>query len=487
MPVTVTIPAPLRRYTDDKDAVSASGGTVGEVLDDLVGRYGELRKSFYDANGNLRRFVKIFKNEEDIDSLKGTDTPVYNGDTVVIVPSIAGGAGWPPVAEPERVDEVTFSPEEYRRYNRHMIMPEVGEEGQKKLKASKVLIIGTGGLGSPLGLYLAAAGVGTIGLVDFDRVDESNLQRQVAFGIEDVGKPKVEAAAARLRQINPYIAINTYDTPLTSENALDIIKDYDLVVDGTDNFPTRSLTNDACVLLGKPNVYGSIFRFDGQVSVFWAEQGPCYRCLYPEPPPPGLVPSCAEGGVLGVLPGIVGCLQANEALKLIIGQGQPMIGRLALFDALEMKMRELKLRKNPDCPICGEHPTITELIDYHEFCGVPHPDEVKEEVLLPDEITVKQLKVSIDQGAAPVLIDVREPSEYQIARIDGAKLIPLGEVPQRYQEIPQDTEVVVHCKSGVRSRKAVDFLKQQGFTNVKNLAGGILAWSQEIDPTVPTY
>ncbi len=487
MAVTVTIPAPLRRFTEDKDAVFAEGGTIGEVLEDVVGRYSDLRKSFYDADGNLRRFVKVFKNAEDIDALKGVDTPVYNGDTVVIVPSIAGGADWPDVAEAARVEETQFSPEEYRRYNRHMIMPEVGEEGQKKLKAARVLIIGTGGLGSPLGLYLAAAGVGTLGLVDFDRVDDSNLQRQVAFGVEDVGKPKVEAAAARLRQINPYISINTYDTPITSENAMDIMTGYDLVVDGTDNFPTRYLTNDACVLLGIPNVYGSIFRFDGQVSVFWATQGPRYRCLYPEPPPPGLVPSCAEGGVLGVLPGIVGCLQANEAIKLIIGKGKPMIGRLGLFDALEMKFRELKLRKNPDCPICGEHPTITELIDYHEFCGVPHPDEVQEVELLPDEVTAKQLKASIDQGAAPVLIDVREPSEYQIARIDGATLIPLGEVPQRYQEIPRDTEVVIHCKSGIRSRTAVEFLKEQGFTNVKNLADGILGWSKDVDPTVPTY
>lgn len=484
MSITVSIPAPLRRYTDNQESVSASGGTVGEVLENVVTQFGDLRKNFYDANGNLRRFVKVFKNEEDIDSLQGAGTAVADGDTVVIVPSIAGGSET--VIPDEVAAAVTFGPEEYRRYNRHMIMPEVGEEGQKKLKAAKVLVIGAGGLGSPVGLYLAAAGVGTLGLVDFDDVDHSNLQRQVAFGVDDVGKPKVEATRDRLLQINPYITINTYNTPLTSENALDILKDYDIVVDGTDNFPTRYLTNDACVLLGKPNVYGSIFRFDGQISVFWAEKGPCYRCLYPEPPPPGLVPSCAEGGVLGVLPGIVGCLQANETLKLIIGKGDPMIGRLALFDALEMKMRELKLRKNPDCPICGEHPTIHELIDYHEFCGVPHPDEVVEEPMAEDEITVQQLKASIDEGAAPTLIDVREPSEYQIANL-GATLIPLGEIPQRYQEIPKDGEVVVHCKSGVRSRQAVDFLKSKGFDNVKNLKGGILAWSREIDSGVPTY
>lgn len=484
MSITVSIPAPLRRYTDNQDSVQAGGGTVGEVLENVVTQFSDLRKNFYDVNGNLRRFVKVFKNEEDIDALQGINTTVADGDTVVIVPSIAGGSET--VIPDEVAAAVTFRPEEYRRYNRHMIMPEVGEEGQKKLKAAKVLIIGAGGLGSPVGLYLAAAGVGTLGLVDFDDVDHSNLQRQVAFGVDDVGKPKVEATRDRLLQINPYITINTYNTPLTSENALDILKDYDIIVDGTDNFPTRYLTNDACVLLGKPNVYGSIFRFDGQISVFWAEKGPCYRCLYPEPPPPGLVPSCAEGGVLGVLPGIVGCLQANETLKLIIGKGDPMIGRLALFDALEMKMRELKLRKNPECPICGENPTIHELIDYHEFCGVPHPDEAKEEPVAADEITVQQLKDGIDKGAAPTIIDVREPSEYQIANIGGT-LIPLGEIPQRYQEIPKDGEVVIHCKSGVRSRQAVDFLKSKGFDNVKNLNGGILAWSREIDNSVPTY
>ncbi|HEY3267643.1 MAG TPA: molybdopterin-synthase adenylyltransferase MoeB [Armatimonadota bacterium] len=485
MPVTVTIPAPLRRYTEDQDSVLAHGGTVREVLEDVAARSPELRKSFFDPQGNLRRFVKVFKNDEDIDGLQGRDTALVDGDTLVIVPSIAGGSEG--VVDPGLAAGMTFSPDEYRRYNRHMIMPEVGEEGQKKLKAARVLVIGTGGLGSPLGLYLAAAGVGTLGLVDFDVVDHSNLQRQVAFGVDDVGKPKVEAAAARLRQINPYIDIKTYNTALTSENALEIIADYDIVVDGTDNFPTRYLTNDACVLLGKPNVYGSIFRFDGQVSVFWAEKGPCYRCLYPDPPPPGLVPSCAEGGVLGVLPGIVGCLQANETIKLIIGQGKPMIGRLGLFDALEMKFRELKLRKDPNCPICGEHATIHELIDYHEFCGVPNPSAAKEETVLPDEITVTQLKSLIDAGHAPKIIDVREPSEYQIARIDGTTLIPMNDVPTRLAEIPRDGDVVVHCKMGGRSRSVVDFLKAQGYSNVKNLTGGITAWSQQIDPAVPTY
>jgi adenylyltransferase/sulfurtransferase len=484
MSVTVIIPAPLRRYTQERESVQASGSTVRMVLEDVVKANTELRKSFFDAGGALRRFVKVFVNEEEIDSLRGPETPAADGDNIVIVPSIAGGSD---VVDPATVAAVTFSPEEYRRYNRHMIMPEVGEEGQKRLKAARVLIVGTGGLGSPLGLYLAAAGVGTLGLVDFDVVDDSNLHRQVVFGVDDVGTPKVEAAKKRLHQINPYITINAYNAPLTSENALQIIQNYDVVVDGTDNFPTRYLVNDACVLLNKPNVYGSIFRFDGQVSVFWAEKGPCYRCLYPEPPPPGLVPSCAEGGVLGVLPGIIGCLQANEAIKLIIGAGKPMIGRLALFDALEMKVRELKLRKSPDCPICGDNPSIHSLIDYHEFCGVPHPDEIKEEPLASDEISVSQLRDRFAAGTETVLIDVREPSEYQIARIGGSKLIPLGEIPVRYGEVPRDGDVVVHCKMGGRSRQAVDFLKTKGYTNVKNLSGGIDAWSRQIDPSVPTY
>lgn len=392
------------------------------------------------------------------------------------------------VVDPARLNEIAFSREEYVRYSRHLIMPEVGEEGQKRLKAARVLLVGTGGLGAPNGLYLAAAGVGTLGLVDFDRVDDSNLQRQVAFGVEDVGRLKVEATAERLRQINPHIRIETHNVLLSSENAMEIMRGYDLVVDGTDNFPTRYLTNDACVLLGIPNVYGSIFRFDGQISVFWAGHGPCYRCLYPEPPPPGMVPSCAEGGVLGILPGIIGCLQANEAIKLILGEGRPMIGRLGLFDALEMRLRELRLRRNPDCPICGDHPTITELIDYHEFCGVPHPgEEADKGEAFPDDVTALWLKEAMEGPGAPLLLDVREPGEYQVARIPGGTLLPVGEIAERYQEVPRDREVVVYCKSGVRSRRAVEFLKTKGYENVKNLAGGILAWSRDVDPNVPAY
>ncbi|HTP68936.1 MAG TPA: molybdopterin-synthase adenylyltransferase MoeB [Dongiaceae bacterium] len=375
--------------------------------------------------------------------------------------------------------------EEILRYSRHLIMPEVGMEGQLKLKGAKVLLIGTGGLGAPLGLYLTAAGVGHIGLVDFDVVDFTNLQRQVTFGTSDVGKPKTEAAAARLINLNPDVQITTYETKLTSANALELFKDYDVVVDGTDNFPTRYLVNDACILLGKPNVYGSIFRFEGQVTVFGMPEGPCYRCLYPEPPPPGLVPSCAEGGVLGVLPGIVGSLQALEAIKLIIGRGESLEGRLVLFDALAMKFRELKLRKNPHCPMCGTHRKINELIDYNEFCGIRGEEEPESELHVP-EITPRELKEKLDRGEHVFILDVREPHEYQICNLRG-HLIPLGELPRRVHELDSAHEIVAHCKSGKRSAQAVDFLRQAGFRKIYNLRGGILSWSTEVDPTVPRY
>ncbi|MGH9718285.1 MAG: molybdopterin-synthase adenylyltransferase MoeB [Candidatus Acidiferrales bacterium] len=378
-----------------------------------------------------------------------------------------------------------LSNEEVLRYSRHLIMPEVGMDGQLKLKQAKVLCIGAGGLGAPLGLYLAAAGVGRIGLVDFDAVDLTNLQRQVLFGTSDVGRPKISAAADRLRNLNPDIQVDTFETHLTSENALDILKDYDIVVDGTDNFPTRYLTNDACVLLGKPNVYGSIFRFEGQVTIFGYPGGPCYRCLYPEPPPPGLVPSCAEGGVLGVLPGIVGTIQACETLKLIIGKGEPMVGRLMLFDALAMKFRELKLRRNPECPVCGDHRTITKLIDYAEFCGV-RGEEAPTNVTDISEITPRELKTRMDRGDDLYILDVREPHEYQICNLNG-HLIPLGELPQRVHELDSSREIVAHCRSGKRSAEAVDFLRKAGFAKIWNLKGGILAWSDDVDPTVPKY
>lgn len=379
---------------------------------------------------------------------------------------------------------IELTREEFLRYGRHLIMPEVGLEGQRKLKSASVLIIGAGGLGSPLAFYLTAAGIGRIGIVDFDVVDFSNLQRQIIHTTNDVGRPKLESAREKLTALNPNVEIETYETRLTSENALEIIKDYHIVIDGTDNFPTRYLVNDACVLLGKPNVYGSIFRFEGQASVFYAKIGPCYRCLYQEPPPPGLVPSCAEGGVLGVLPGIIGTIQALEAIKLILGIGEPLIGRLLLFDALKMKFRELKLRKNPDCPICGENPTIKELIDYEAFCGMAPEQALRETGF---EISPEELKSRLENGEDIILIDVREPHEWEINRINGSKLIPLSKLPEKVNELDQTREIIFYCKMGGRSARAVQFLRELGFTRVKNLAGGIDAWIEKIDPNMPRY
>jgi adenylyltransferase/sulfurtransferase len=381
-------------------------------------------------------------------------------------------------------ETVTLTNDEILRYSRHLIMPEVGMEGQLKLKAARVLCIGAGGLGSPLALYLAAAGVGTMGIVDFDVVDFTNLQRQIIHSTADVGRKKLDSAADKLKAINPYVNLRTFETRLSSENALDLFREFDIIADGTDNFPTRYLVNDACVLTAKPNVYGSIFRFEGQASVFATEQGPCYRCLYPEPPPPGLVPSCAEGGVLGILPGLVGVMQATEAIKLILGKGEPLIGRLLLIDALGMKFRELKLRKNPDCPACGKHPTITKLIDYNEFCGI-RGEEKPVETGIP-EIQVEELKRRLDAGDDLFVLDVREPHEYQICNI-GGHLIPLGDLPKRVSELDSSREIVAHCRSGVRSGKAVAFLQQAGFKKVHNLAGGILAWADRVDPKMPKY
>ncbi len=376
--------------------------------------------------------------------------------------------------------EVELSNEEIARYSRHLIMPEVALDGQKQLKQARVLTIGAGGLGSPLAMYLAAAGIGTIGIVDFDVVDASNLQRQIIHGTSDLGRPKLESARERIEDINPNVEVETFREPLSSENALEIFEDFDVIVDGTDNFPTRYLVNDASVLTGKPNVYGSIFRFEGQASVFYAEEGPCYRCLYPEPPPPGLVPSCAEGGVLGILPGAIGTIQATETVKLILGIGEPLIGRLLLYDALGMRFREMKLRKDPGCPVCGENPTVTELIDYQEFCGIPQASAQAEEV---PEITVREVKERL--GKLSVL-DVREPHEYEVANI-GARLIPLGELPERLVELDRDETLAVHCKTGGRSARAVKLLREAGFQNVYNVKGGITAWSEEIDPSVPKY
>src|ERR1700758_3742388 len=381
--------------------------------------------------------------------------------------------------------------EEIARYSRHLILPEVGMEGQQRLKAAKVLCVGTGGLGAPLLLYLAAAGVGKLGLVDFDTVDASNLHRQVIHSTPDVGRPKLDSAAEKLQALNPEIKIVKHNTMLTSANAMEILKDYDIVADGTDNFQTRYLVNDASVLSGKPNVYASIFRFEGQASVFGAPDGPCYRCLYPEPPPPGLVPSCAEGGVLGILPGLLGVIQATEVIKLILGKGEPLIGRLLLVDSLGMRFRELKLRKNPDCPVCGTHPTVTKLIDYQQFCGIAPEPKAAQVNGTPvqngiPQITAVELKKRLDNKDDIFVLDVREPHEYQIANL-GAKLIPLGELPQRAGELDKDREIIVHCKSGGRSQKAAEFLAQNGFKKVWNLAGGITGWSNDVDPKVPKY
>jgi adenylyltransferase/sulfurtransferase len=387
--------------------------------------------------------------------------------------------------KPAALPELTT--DDLSRYARHLILPEVGMEGQQKLKAARVLCVGTGGLGSPLAFYLTAAGVGTLGLVDFDVVDASNLQRQIIHSTKDIGRKKLDSAAEKLTALNPSVKIVKHETMLTSANALEILKDYDIVADGTDNFPTRYLVNDACVLTGKPNVYGSIFRFEGQASVFATEQGPCYRCLYPEPPPPGLVPSCAEGGVLGILPGLVGVIQATEVIKLILGKGESLIGRLLLVDALAMRFRELKLRKNPECPVCGTNPTVTQLIDYQHFCGiVPETPEEKNVKNGIPQLAVKELKRRIDAGEDVYILDVREPYEYRIAQI-GGKLIPQTDVPNRLAEIDRNREVIVQCRSGVRSQRIAEYLKQQGYPRVVNLAGGILAWADEIDPKMQKY
>jgi len=382
-----------------------------------------------------------------------------------------------------------LSNDEVKRYSRHLIMPEVGMDGQRRLKAGSVLCIGAGGLGSPAAMYLAAAGVGRIGVVDFDVVDFSNLQRQIIHGTPDVGRSKLASAKDRLLAINPHIQVDTYETALSSENALELFEPYDVILDGTDNFPTRYLTNDACVLLGKPNAYGSIFRFEGQASVFATKNGPCYRCLYPEPPPPGLVPSCAEGGVLGVLPGIIGVVQATEAIKLITGIGEPLIGRFLIYDALRMKFRELKLRKDPDCPVCGTHPTIHKLIDYEEFCGLRPavPESIAVQTNSTGEISAVELNERLKRGDDIKIIDVREPNEYQINRIPGSQLIPLGEIPRRYAELDPNDELVMQCKMGGRSAKAADFLRSVGFKKVLNLKGGILDWIDKVDPSQPRY
>lgn len=481
MAIKVFIPAPLRPYAEGNAAVTLDGSTVAEILANLASQFPYLKTHLFDDTGKLRSFVNVYINEEDIRYLQRGDTEVQDGDEIRIVPAVAGGRPELDQASPD----VGLSHEEIRRYSRHLIMPEVALRGQKKLRAARVLVIGAGGLGSPVAIYLAAAGVGHLGLVDFDVVEESNLQRQVIYSTQDVGRPKLESAKERLRDINPHIDIKTFETRLSSENALDLLAEYDIVVDGTDNFPTRYLVNDACVLLGKPNVYGSIFRFDGQATVFDARSGPCYRCLYAKPPPPGLVPSCAEGGVLGVLAGLVGVIQANETIKLILDQGRTLLGRLLLIDALTLTFRELTLRKNPDCPICGENPTIHELIDYQEFCGVA--SELADSSSKKWETTPAQLRKLLDRGEEIQLLDVREPQEWEICHLSGATLLPLRDLPSHLSELNSMDQIVVYCKTGKRGAEALSLLRSAGFHRVENLAGGIDAWAKEVDPTIPRY
>lgn len=484
----ILIPTPLRNFAGGKSDFDTNVATVQAGLEALVAEYPQMKNNLFNAEGKLRSFVNVYLGDDDVRDLpEGLNSAADAKDEISIIPSIAGGS------------EATLSNEEIARYSRHLILPEVGMEGQKKLKAAKVLCVGTGGLGAPMAMYLAAAGVGTIGLIDFDVVDESNLQRQIIHTQSTVGMLKVDSGEQMLKGLNKFTNIVKHNAMLTSANALEIFKEYDIIADGTDNFQTRYLVNDACVLTGKPNVYGSIFRFEGQASVFATEQGPCYRCLYPEPPPPGLVPSCAEGGVLGILPGLVGVMQATEVIKLILGIGEPLIGRLLLVDSLGMSFRTLKLRKNPNCPMCGTH-EIKQLIDYDQFCGIEKPTsvgplEVSSHGKVSDaavvdgipQVTVEELQARMKKGDVFVL-DVREPHEAQIATL-GAPLIPVGTLEGRIAELlpHKDEEIFVHCKLGGRSQKAAQILKAAGFEHVSNVQGGIQAWAERIDPAMPKY
>jgi adenylyltransferase/sulfurtransferase len=472
MSIEIRLPTALRAFADKQEKIGVDAGTVGEALEQLFTKHERLRQQLLTPDGKLRSFVNVYINEDDARDKQGLATPVKDGDTILIVPAIAGGSA---------VLELELTTAEKARYHRHLIMPEVGAEGQKKLKNASVLCVGAGGLGSPLALYLAAAGVGRIGIVDFDTVDESNLQRQIIHDTQSVGTSKLKSAEKRLKALNPNVNVELHETRLTSANAVELFKRYDVIADGTDNFATRYLVNDACILTGKPNAYGSIFRFEGQLSVFGLKDGPCYRCLYPEPPPPGLVPNCAEAGVLGVLPGVIGTMQAVEALKLILGIGRPLSGRLMLYDALEQSWRTLKVKKNPACPVCSENPTIKAPIDYEAFCGLKE----KPAVTIP-EISVQDLKAKLDKKEKFVLLDVREPHEYEIAKIPGSTLIPLGKLPERFGELDKGAKLIVHCKMGGRSANAVRFLREKGY-DATNVAGGINAWSESIDPSVPQY
>ncbi|GBU21527.1 molybdenum cofactor biosynthesis protein [Fibrobacteres bacterium R8-0-B4] len=473
--IKVIIPYALRFATEREAEVEVAGGTVGEAIDSLVSAHPDIKAHIFADDGKPRDFINLFVDGKNVNALQGLATPVADGGEVMIVPAIAGGASDP---------GLKLTNEEIARYSRHLLLPEIGVKGQQKLKGAKVLIVGTGGLGAPLALYLSAAGVGTIGLVDFDVVDESNLQRQIIHSSRDVGRPKVASAKDRIKGINPLIDVVMHNTALTSQNALDIIKDYDIVADGTDNFQTRYLVNDACVFLGKPNVYGSIFQFEGQASVFGAKDGPCYRCLYPSPPPPGLVPSCAEGGVMGVLPGIIGTIQAAEVIKHIVGGAKPLIGRLLHFDAWRMSFRELKLDKDPACPVCGENPTIRELIDYEQFCGLKKTQESE-----PIEtITAVDLKRRLDNGDTIQFIDIREPHERAIVKFPDAIIMPLGQLVRRMEELDPEIDSVFLCKIGQRSILGINALREAGYKGrLLNLQDGLNAWARDVDTSMPVY
>ncbi len=490
---TVKIPTPLRSFVGGHPEVAVEAPTVGASVQRVAESYPELRRHLFTPEGRLRSFVSVYLNDEDVRGLDREATLVKDGDIVSIVPAIAGGApsGAPSSPKPIALTVLPPAPsdalsrDDLRRYSRHLLLPEVGVAGQKRLRRSKVLLVGAGGLGAPTALYLAAAGVGEIAMVDFDEIELSNLQRQVLYTTADLGRPKLDAAKDRLEALNPGVRVVPVPGRLTSENALDLLGRYDVVVDGTDNFPTRYLVNDACVLLGKPAVYGSIYRFEGQASVFDAKRGPCYRCLYPEPPPPDLVPSCAEGGVLGVLPGLIGLIQATETIKLLLDVGEPLIGRLLLYDALAMKFRELKLRKNPSCVICSPNATQKGLIDYPAFCGVA-PSTAAAASGLPS-VTPEELHDELAAADPPMLLDVREPNEWEIVHLPNAHLIPRGELADRLNELTSARRVVVYCRTGGRSAQATQLLIDLGFANVRNLTGGITAYAQKVDPSLPTY
>ena len=471
--IKILIPYALRSFTDRNAEVEVGGNTAGEAINALAGAYPDLQTHLFAENGQLRDFINLFVDGKNINNLQGLDTPVADNGEMMIVPAIAGGS-----------DDIGLTNDEIARYSRHLLLPEIGVEGQIKLKNARVLLIGTGGLGAPLALYLAAAGVGTIGLVDYDVVDESNLQRQIIHSTRDVNRPKVASAKDRIKGINPFVNVVTHNTTLTSANALDIIADYDIVADGTDNFPTRYLVNDACMFLGKPNVYGSVFQFDGQASVFCVENGPCLRCLYPAPPPPGLVPSCAEGGVMGVLPGIIGTIQAAETIKLIVGGAKTLAGRLLIFDAWRMAFRELKLEKDPHCPLCGENPTIRELIDYEQFCGLKNVQD-REPI---ETITAVDLKKRMDDGDRFQFIDIREPHERAIVKFPGALVMPLGQLARRMNELDPAVDAVFLCKIGQRSILGIRSLREAGYHGrLLNLHDGLNAWARDVDKSMPVY